>query len=91
MTTLSVADVAARLGVGRSRVHALDVELQPTRCACGQRRYTEAAVAAYLARLPATREALSAERAERMRALREEHQPRRRFAAGNVPGWGRGR
>jgi hypothetical protein len=89
LTTLTVAEVAARLGVGRSRVHALDAELCPTRCACGQRRYTEASVSAYEARRAVARETLSKQRADRMRALREKFQPRRRFAAGNVWPWRR--
>lgn len=82
--TLTVAEVAARLAVGRSRVHALDAELRPERCACGQRRYTEAAVAAYESRRAAAREALSKQRAARMRAIRDKFQPRRRFAPGNA-------
>jgi hypothetical protein len=81
---MTVVEVAARLGVGRSRVHGLDHELNPERCACGQRRYTEAAVAAYEARRAVAREALSKQRAARMHAIRDKFQPRRRFAPGNA-------
>lgn len=81
---MTVAEVAARLFVSRSRVHQLDAELRPERCACGTRIYTEAAVAAYEARRAAAREALSEARGARMRGIREKYQPRRRFAAGNA-------
>jgi len=67
---VTAGQVAKRLGVTRSRVHQLDAELRPERCACGGRVYSEAAVAAYEARIPELRAAVAAERAERMRRLR---------------------
>lgn len=82
---MTVREVANRLSLSRSSVHRLDHELTPERCRCGARIYTEAAVAAYLERLPAAREALSKQRAARMRAIRDEFQPRRRRAPGNAP------
>jgi len=66
-------EVAFRLGVGRSRVHQLDGELLPTRCACGVRIYDESTVAAYEAKRARDRMALSLARRERMLALRERH------------------
>lgn len=80
---MTVAEVAARLEVSRSRVHALDAELGPERCACGARRYDPAVIAAYLERRAVARDALSRQRAARMRAIRDQHQPRRRSAPGN--------
>jgi hypothetical protein len=77
MTKLTVSQVAARLGVSRARIHQLDVELTPRRCACGARIYDPSAVAAYEQRRAAAREALSAARSERMRAMRDEFHPQR--------------
>lgn len=77
MTKLTVSQVAARLGVSRARIHQLDVELTPRRCPCGTRLYDPSAVAAYEIRRAAARVVLSAVRSERMRAVREEFQPRR--------------
>lgn len=67
---MTTADVAARLGVSRARVHQLDPELRPERCACGARRYDERTVAAYEVKREQDREALSAARRKRMLTLR---------------------
>lgn len=81
---MTTAEVATRLRLSRSSVHRLDQELKPSRCQCGSRIYTEAAVAAFEAQLPAARAALSEARAARMRAIRDHYQPRRRHAPGNA-------
>jgi hypothetical protein len=78
-------DVALRLGLTRQRVVQLDHLLRPQRCACGARRYDPAAVAAYEAQREIDRAALSAARADHMRAIRDEYQPRRYRKLGNPP------
>jgi hypothetical protein len=67
---LTTSFVAAYLGVTRSRVHQLDAELQPTRCACDCRIYSQAAVVACAKKRESDRAALSRARAARMRELR---------------------
>lgn len=67
---LTASLVAVYLGITRQRVHQLDAELQPTRCACGCRRYDQATVVAYAKKREGDREALSRARSERMRELR---------------------
>lgn len=47
---LLIADVAARLGVSKSRVAALDTRLQPEKTPGGVRIYREDAIGAELAR-----------------------------------------
>ena len=69
--SMTASQVADRLGVSRSRVHQLDGELRPERCACGARQYDPAAVAAYMVQRAAERAALSRARSARMRELRE--------------------
>lgn len=68
---LTASFVAAYLGVTRQRVHQLDAELQPTRCACGCRRYDQATVVAYAKKRESDRAALSRARSARMRELRK--------------------
>lgn len=68
---MTVADVAARLGVSAPRVHQLDTELRPERCTCGARRYDPAAVETYEAQRARDHAALSQARRERMLALQE--------------------
>jgi hypothetical protein len=70
--------VAGLFGVSRSRVYQFDAELHPTRCPCGARVYSAAVVEAFAARRAADLAALSKAKADRMRAIREEFQPRRR-------------
>lgn len=67
---LTASFVAAYLGVTRSRVHQLDAELQPTRCACGVRIYSQATVVAFAKKREGDRPALSQARSARMRELR---------------------
>lgn len=68
---LTASLVAAYLGITRQRVHQLDAELQPTRCACGVRVYSQPAVVAYAQKRGEDREALALARSERMRELRK--------------------
>lgn len=68
---MTASQVADRLGVSRSRVHQLDPELHPTRCACGARRYDPRVVAAYEAKRESARVQLALSRAARMRELRQ--------------------
>jgi hypothetical protein len=67
---LTAALVGDYLGIGRHRVHQLDGELRPERCACGCRIYSPAAVVAYAQKRELDREVLALARSERMRELR---------------------
>jgi DNA-binding transcriptional MerR regulator len=68
---MTASQVADRLGVSRSRVHQLDAELRPERCACGTRLYNADAVAAYAVKRAADLAALSRARSAWMRELRK--------------------
>jgi hypothetical protein len=68
---MTTSEVAARLGVSRSRVHMFDAELRPVRCACGARHFDPASVEAFAARRAAAAAELSAARRARMLRLRE--------------------
>ena len=63
--SMTASDVARQLGVGRARVHQLDGDLAPVRCACGTRLYDPTIVAAVEAKRAREREALSQARRER--------------------------
>lgn len=67
---VTVAHVAAYLGVTRSRIHQLDGALKPARAACGCRTYDRGTVLAYARQRELEREALARARSEWMRELR---------------------